>query len=425
VPTDPPTVDPRIAARVAQLTSQLAQVTPATLGFPGAHDLDWTPLAGLFSRGLVNNVGDPDVAGTHPVHAKDFERDVLDMVADLFRASADDRWGYITGGATEGTLCALYLARRTHPDAVVYHSTAAHSSVAKAIDVLGIPSVVVRADRHGELDYRDLAGQVGRRRHRPVIVVATAGTTMTEAVDDVRHIVDLLNRLAIPTWRRFILADAALAGIPLAMLDPTTRPGFDFADGADAVVTSGHKFLGTPMPCAVLVVRASAVARATTTPAYTAAPDTTIATSRNGHAAVALWYALAQLGRDGLAARAEASRQLAAYTHQRLLRLGWPTGRRPHALTVTLATPPPEVAARWALPDQDGRSHIVCVPGVTHAHIDAFLDDLAAHIAPPAATDAPGAHQPRPERDGRRVRVPRQTRRGIDAPTTTAGGSSR
>jgi histidine decarboxylase len=319
----------------------------------------------------------------------------------------------VTGGATEGTLYGLWLARRLHPRAVVFHSTASHPSVAKAIDVLGMRSVVLRADEHGELDYADLADQVGRRRHRPIIVVANVGTTMTEAVDDVRQILGVLDAAAVPAGRRFVLADAALSGIPLALLDPTDRPGFDLADGADAVVVSGHKFLSTPMPCAVVVVKASTMGRAAPIVAYTGSPDTTISSSRNGHAALAVWYALTLLGREGLAARVRRSRELATYLHTRLGELGWPAWRRPNAMTVTLATPPAAVRAGWALASQDGRSHIVCVPGVARERLDTLLTDLTTcHIPPPSAAgpQAPGV-------DGHRSRLSRQLRRAAPAST--------
>ena len=248
---DPPTTTGAGAAgRLAQLTARLDAAAPTTIGFPAGSDIDWTPLAGILSRGLLNNLGDPYIDGAYPLHTKDFEREAVDLLADLFRAPRGDRWGYVTGGATEGTLYGLWLARRLHPRAVVFHTTSSHPSVAKTIDVLGMRSVVLRADEHGELDYADLADQVGRRRHRPIIVVANVGTTMSEAVDDVRQILGVLDAAAVPAGRRFVLADAALSGIPLALLDPTDRPGFDLGDGADAVVVSGHKFLSTPMPCA-------------------------------------------------------------------------------------------------------------------------------------------------------------------------------
>src|SRR5262249_43626946 len=247
------------------------------------------PLAPFFSRGLLNNLGDPYIDGLYPLHVKDFEREAVDLLADLFRAPPGDRWGYVTSGATEGTLYGLWLARRLHPGAVVYHSTASHPSVAKAIDVLGMRSVVLRTDKHGELDYQDLAEQVGRVRHRPAGVGANVGTTMGETTGDRGQVLRALDGVPIPAVRRFVVVDAALSGIPLAVLDPGERPGFDLHDGADVVVVSGHKFLATPMPCAAVVVKASTVARAPTV-AYTGSPDTTISSSRNRHAALAFWY---------------------------------------------------------------------------------------------------------------------------------------
>jgi histidine decarboxylase len=294
----------------------------------------------------------------------------------------------VTGGATEAILYGLWLSRRLHPRAVVYHSAASHPSVAKAVDLLGMDSVVLRTDAHGELDYRDVADQSGRRRHRPAVVVANVGTTMSEAVDDVRLILHALDTVPVPAGRRFVLADAALSGIPLALLDPADRPGFDLHDGADAVVVSAHKFLATPMPAAVVVVKASTVARAALTVAYTGSPDTTISSSRNGHAVVAIWYALKVLGRDGLAARARQSRELAAYLHNRLAELGWPADRRPHGMTVTMAAPPQAVQTSWWLADHQRRSHIVCAPGVTRQDVDAFIKDLVTSREAAAAAEA-------------------------------------
>jgi histidine decarboxylase len=397
----PTTVDSRIAARLAEVAARLDTATSAAMGFPAGHDIDWSPLAPIFSRGLLNNLGDPYMDGLYPFHVKDIEREAIDLLADLFRAPPDDRWGYVTGGATEGTLYGLWLARRLHPRAVVYHSTASHPSVAKAVDMLGMRSVVLHTDKHGELDYQDLAEQVGRLRHRPAVVVANVGTTMSETTDDVRQVLRVLDSVPMPATRRFVFADAALSGIPLALLDPADRPGFDLLDGSDAVVVSGHKFLATPMPCAAVVVKASTVARAAPIVAYTGSPDTTISSSRNGHAALAIWYALTVCGRDGLAARARRSQELAAYLHGRLGELGWPADRRPQAMTVTLAAPPQAVRSRWRLADHEGRSHIVCAPGVTRQLLDDFLDALTGDDA------APEDYGP-PTGNGKYNLVPRQ-----------------
>jgi glutamate/tyrosine decarboxylase-like PLP-dependent enzyme len=228
----------------------------------------------------------------------------------------------------------------------------------------------------------------GRLSARYVALVANVGTAMSEAVDDVRSITAILDGLAVT--RRWVHADAALAGIPLALLDPDVRPGFDFVDGTDSAIVSGHKFVGAPVPCGVLVVRRSLRPYASREATYTGSPDSTLTNSRSGLAALGLWLTLRRHGIAGLRTRAEQARDVATYAHGRLVEIGWPAHRHPHAFTVVLATPPAAVAQKWPLASQDGQSHIVCMPGVTREQIDAFITDLQAATTPavpPGATD--------------------------------------
>ncbi len=365
--------DEVITNELGVLLARLDRARGTNIGFPGATDFDYGPLAPFFTSHLLNNVGDPYTDGVAANHTKALEREVVTL----------------------------------HPRGIVYASEAAHPACAKAVDLLAMRSIMVRADDSGEVDYADLRTQIGRRRDRPAIVVATIGTTMSEAVDDVRRITSILDALAVR--RRFVHADAALSGIPLALLDPAARPGLDFADGADSAVVSGHKFIGAPMPCAVVVVKASHQTRATRSVAYTGSPDTTISGSRSGHAPLLLWYALRRHGIDGLRRRAQACRDLAAYTHRRLVEVGWEARRNPHAFTVVLRTPPAAVTDRWVLASNGGWSHIVCMPGITREHIDAFVAALAAARD---STTTPAA----PRSNGRRTAVPRPVRPA--APTT-------
>jgi histidine decarboxylase len=383
-----------IDAVLDELAVRVKGIVPTNIGFPSSIDIDYSPLSRFFDRYMLNNLGDPFIDGAYPQHTKHLEREVVTFVADLFRAPPGDRWGYVTSGGGEGNLYALHLARALHPRGIVYHSESAHYSMDKALDLLAMPSITVRADHSGQIDYNDLAAQVGRNRDRPAIVVANIGTTMTEAVDDVRRIHQILDSLAIR--RRYVHADAALSGLPLATLEPDRRPGFDFADGADSVVMSGHKFLGTPMPCGVVVVKASHRTHLTRTGVYTGCPDTTITCSRSGHAALTLWYALRTCGVDGLRTRAEQARELAAYTHRRLTEIGWDAHRNEHAFTVVISTPPPAVTARWTLASSSGRSHIICMPGLTRQQIDLFVADLEAVTTPvPALAESRRIPEPR------------------------------
>jgi histidine decarboxylase len=390
--------DEATAAELATLLRALEQGRSRTIGLTGASDFDYRELAPFFDHEL-NNIGDPDDEPAFDQHTKGMEREVVGFFADLFRAPADDRWGYVTNGGTEGNIYGLHVARGLHPGGLVYLSEAAHPSVRKAADLLGMRAVTVRAAGTGELDYDDLHRVLGRLRDRPAIVVANIGTTATEAVDDVGRIKGILRDLALP--EHYVHSDAALAGVPLATLDGAPR--FDLADGADSICVSGHKFIGSPFPCGVVVLRRSLRNRVARPVSQAGAPDPTISGSRNGHAALLLWYALRRHGVAGLRKRAEQARELAEYTVRRLTEIGWAAWRNPHAFTVMLETPPVELAARWSLPTFGGWTRVICMPGVTREQIDRFLADLTEARRVPAARTGSGQRTRTPSRRGVRV----------------------
>ena len=310
-----------------------------------------------------------------PAHTKDLEREVVDIVAGLLRAPADDRWGYVTTGGSEGIEYGLLLARTLYPDAQVYYSVTAHWCVPKITAKLRMPAVTVRALPDGRMDLRDLRVALRQHRDRPAVVLANIGTTMTEAVDDVAAIRRVL--ADTPISRAFIHADAALSGLPLALLPPEPRIAFDLADGADCISISGHKFLGAPFPCGLVVTRRSLKARLGGSVELLGTHDTTIGGSRSGHAPLILWYALHRYGLDGLRNRVRYARDMAAYTIDQLDHIGWPAWRHPHAMTVVLDPPPADIAARWAIPISGGRAHLITMPHVSAAHVGALVAELA------------------------------------------------
>ena len=358
--------------RLQALEQQLADERAHFLGFPAGMDLDISPLE-PFMNGPLNNVGDPFVSKWHELSTKDFEREVIDFFAKLFRAPQNDYWGYVTNGSSECNLYALLVAREKFPDAPAFYSAAAHYSVPKNLSLLRMRGVEVPAQASGEMDYEALERLAHEQSAQQAIVVATIGTTMTEARDNVITIREKL--CAAGVRQQHIHADAALAGAYAGLIQPRTP--FDFADGADSVNISGHKFLSSPMPCGVIIVRNSdkeLVARGAN---YTGSVDSTISGSRNGHTPLILWLAVQTWGKEGLKRRAEASLRLAAYTHGGLKRIGWQTWRNPHALTVMLAAPPEPLIRKWQLATADGWSHIICMPNVRKAQIDAFIADMS------------------------------------------------
>ncbi|MEO3780957.1 histidine decarboxylase [Micromonospora sp. B11E3] len=359
-----------ITAVLDHLVGEADAAAATSIGFPGAVDLDQSEVMARLGARLWNNIGDPgDEGGV--AHTRVLERAVVAWVADILAMPADDRWGYVTSGGTEGNLSALHAARRRHPTARIYYSTAAHYSIPKAVEILGARSVVVGARPDGEMDYADLAAQLRKRRRWPAIVVATAGTTMAEAVDDSTRIRAVLDEYGVAGH---LHVDAALSGIPLA-LDGQLR--LDDAGGIGSIAVSGHKFLGVPTPCGVVLIRDSVRTNGSHV-SYTDTVDTTITGSRCGLAAALLWHAVALHGREGHRWRVSEARTLAAYAVYQLTAAGWPAWRHGHAFTVVIKTPPEPVRKKWLLATDGDTSHIICMPGISKGQIDAFVADVAA-----------------------------------------------
>ncbi len=223
-------------------------------------------------------------------------------------------WGYVTNGGTEGNMYGLYLARETYRDAICYFSSEAHYALGKILHILSMRFIMVSASSNGEIDYKDLEETLRLHRDTPAIVFTTSGTTMKEAKDDVGKIKSILQDLSIT--RHFIHMDAALCGFINPFLDP--RPSYDFADGADSISISGHKFLGCPIPCGIVIAKKDNTDKVTRAVKVLGAFDTTISGSRNGYTPMVLWYALKKLGRKGLAEKAMVCVKLAEYTEKRL-----------------------------------------------------------------------------------------------------------
>ncbi|HEY3088558.1 MAG TPA: histidine decarboxylase [Jatrophihabitantaceae bacterium] len=372
-----------LAGDLAELRRRLypAPGLPHPIGFPAATDIDFRDLADLHNT-IINNIGDPEKDGREPRNSKAIERAVVGQLTELFGGDQRDCWGYVTqAGSTEGNQFGLWLAREHFPSGVLYFSAAAHYSVPKAARILRMAgdSVTVAADDSGEMDYDDLAQAAMARADRPAIIVATVGTTMTEAVDDVARIHAALDRAGVHS--RHVHVDGALSGVPLALdggpvarLLSTSDAGLGRVD-ADSVCVSGHKFFATPHPNGVVLARREHAHRVSHAVDYVDGIDATWSGSRTGHNAVELWLAL-KIGLEGHRQRVARSRALAAYLEQRLVAAGWTAWRHPHAFTVMLESPPLAVLNRWSLATSGGWSHIICVPGLTRATIDHFLNEL-------------------------------------------------
>eukprot|EP01090_Pellita_catalonica_P019319 TRINITY_DN651_c0_g1_i4.p1 TRINITY_DN651_c0_g1~~TRINITY_DN651_c0_g1_i4.p1 ORF type:complete len:367 (-),score=61.89 TRINITY_DN651_c0_g1_i4:521-1621(-) len=346
--------------KLDKLREELASARDTFLGYPVSKDFDYSELNKFFQY-PINNLGDPFEQGTYRVRTHEMEREVIAFFAKLFRANPKDFWGYVTNGGSESNLYGLYIARELFPKAMVYYSESTHYSVRKNIHLLNIPSIVIKSQENGEMDYEDFENTVRMNRHKPVIVLATFGTTMKEAKDDIGRIKGILSNLAIQD--HYIHCDAALAGSFGPFMQP--RLPFDFMDGADSISISGHKFIGSPIPTGVLMAKRSNRDRIAKGISYIGSFDTTITGSRNGHSPLFLWYALKQLGVEGLQQRYLHSLAVAEYCEAELQKIGVNAWRNPNAITVVLPKTPQSIKDKWQLATEGNISHVICMPNVT------------------------------------------------------------
>ncbi|MEN9866218.1 MAG: hypothetical protein RL748_1808 [Pseudomonadota bacterium] len=367
---------PQDQARLDQLLGEVAQRTEHFLGYPVAKDFDYSNLLPFLAYPL-NNLGDPFADSTWKVASREFEREVVQFFADLLRAPPDNWWGYVTNGGTEGNLYGLYLARELLPKGMVYYSQETHYSVAKNLHFLGMRSIMIRSLKSGEIDYDDLRETMRIHRDSPPIIFANIGTTMTEGRDDIRRIRAIIDDLTLQ--QSYIHADCALSGMICPFVEP--RPAFDFADGADSMSISGHKFLGSPIPCGIVLAKKTNVDRIARGIAYIGSLDTTITGSRNGFTPLVLWQRIRELGVEGMRERVQRALATAAYTEQRLQQIGVDAWRNPGCITVVLPRVPDALKEKYQLATANGLTHLICLPNVTQAQIDTFIVEWQAATA--------------------------------------------
>ncbi len=359
------------AQRLVDLERIIAISNHNSIGYPISKDFDFSEVM-PFLKYPINNVGDPFENSINKVKTHELEREVVGFFAKLFRADPNDYWGYVTNGGSESNLYGLYLARELYPKGMVYYSESTHYSIRKNIHLLNIPSIVIRSQENGEIDYSDLENTLRINRDKPAIILANFGTTMKEAKDDVSKIKTILKSLAIQD--SYIHCDGALSGSYGPFIEP--RVPFDFMDGADSISISGHKFIGSPIPSGVIITKRSNRDRIAKGISYIGSLDTTITGSRNGHCPLFLWYALKKMGVEGLRQRFQNSLEVAAYCETRLNEIGIPAWRNPNAITVVFPKVADTIIAKWQLATQETISHIICMPSVTKDQIDELISDI-------------------------------------------------
>ncbi|MFC7216643.1 pyridoxal phosphate-dependent decarboxylase family protein [Streptomyces polyrhachis] len=215
-----------------------------------------------------------------------------------------------TTGGTESNQLALLLAREHHgPRLRILCGANAHHSIARAAWLLGLPQPTTLPTPQGILDPARLAAAL-HRALAPTLVVATAGTTDTGAIDPLPALAALTT-----THGARLHIDAAHAG--LLRLAPRLRHLVDGLQHAHTVTLDLHKLGWQPAAAGLLALRDHTDAAPLTWQAdYLNAPDDTDAglpdllgrslrTTRRPDA-FKIAVTLKALGRTGLAELIEA-----------------------------------------------------------------------------------------------------------------------
>ncbi|HVN13115.1 MAG TPA: aminotransferase class V-fold PLP-dependent enzyme, partial [Kineosporiaceae bacterium] len=255
--------EPRDPADVLDVLRRLVDTPGVATTSP--RYLGYIPSGGLFSAA----VGDFLAAATNRYAgqaaispgAAGVEHVVARWLADAV-GLGPDAGGVLTSGGSAGALIAVVAARETtrmvsdggSGRPVVYLGEHTHHSLDLALRIAGPPDTVVRrvpVDARHRIDVDALERAVLEDRGGgllPFLVVGTAGTTNTGAVDPLARIADVAAREGL--WFH---VDGAYGG--LFALCPQGREVLEGIERADSVVVDPHKTLFLPYGIGAVLAR--------------------------------------------------------------------------------------------------------------------------------------------------------------------------
>ncbi len=238
--------------RLVQKTFNTA--SPGYLAYIPGGGLFHSAVADLIANSMNRYVG---VWMAAPALAQ-LETNVLRWFSDMIGYPREAR-GLLTTGGSMANFTALVTARRTRlPEnfisGTLYASDQVHHSVVKAALMAGFPEgnvreIAVDADFRIRLDALRAKIEADRRDgFTPFLIVASAGTTNTGAVDDLEALAD-----AAQEQKLWLHVDAAYGGF--FMLTGRGRKVMSGIDRADSVTLDPHKALFLPYGTGSLLVR--------------------------------------------------------------------------------------------------------------------------------------------------------------------------
>lgn len=175
--------------------------------------------------------------------------------------------GLFVSGGSMANLTALVAARHTRLDdrterAIIYYSDQTHSSIDRALRVIGFHPDQIRrieSDEHFRLPVDRLRTQLHHDRTaglRPFAVIANAGTTNTGAIDPLPEIAAFCK-----TENLWMHIDGAYGAA--SVISRRGRPLLQGIELADSLSFDPHKWLFQPLECGCVLLRDAALLKAT------------------------------------------------------------------------------------------------------------------------------------------------------------------
>ena len=242
------------------------QVAETGINAASGKHLGYIPGGGVFTAAMADFIA----AITNPfasVHyaspgAATIENEVINWLKNVF-SFPENSVGCLSSGGSISTLIAFTAARDHHkvknkfiPKNVVYLSEQVHHSTQKALRIIGLENIVIRyisldsnhkikTDSLEELIQKDIAAGL-----QPFMVVATAGTTDTGAIDPLDEIADIAKN-----YKMWFHVDAAYGGF---FIMTSKKELFNGIEKADSLIIDPHKGLFLPYGVGAVLIKDSA-----------------------------------------------------------------------------------------------------------------------------------------------------------------------